>query len=86
MHHPVQRPGYHPSPHHQHQGHEARNLEQGTDQRRDQGACPRPCIGVVDDGGECGQQDQRQDHHQILDNQPADRDAAPPRLDQIGAL
>ena len=41
---------------------------------------------LADDGGDGRQQDQNEDHQQVLDDQPADRDMAALGLDQAPLL
>ena len=79
-HHPVEQPGDQPPSDHQHQGDEARDLEDDAGERLEDGATlPRGA-------GERGDHHQGEHHRQILDDQPADRDPPPFGIDQIAGL
>src|SRR5690349_8325377 len=87
----MQNPGNDPPPDDQHDGHEGGNLGDGHQERgRDLGDLDAGSAGFahapIEDRYQRRQQDQRQDHHEVLDDQPADGDAAALRVDDAAFL
>ncbi len=80
----VHQPGDEAAADHQHHGDEDADLDERHQQMK---ADPAERHGVVrrHDGG-CRQQYQRENHHEIFDHQPADRDAAASGFEDVPVL
>ncbi len=81
----VHQPGNDSPSDHQHHRHEDRYLGQGDQQGEGDAGCRHVAIARGDDGDR-RQQHQGQHHRQILDHQPADRDAAAIGVDNVTIL
>ena len=69
----------------QHDGDEGRDLGERDDERPGERHEAGACL-PLEDGRERGKQHKREDHREVLDDQPADRDAAALGLDQAALL